>query len=172
MKVFIQLFSLIYLISFTQSLKDGGSYYYTVDEFFSFFNTQKFTEQEYEEILGNLSKIFENSYAFNDISKNPPQPSENYHSVLDIQDQFKQIKIKDIENVYDFYRKISIALSSLKDPHIRIFFNDYYFNYFFLLGPFDYFIKEYQGEQRIFADCLSTNILEYFEFESEFLSNI
>ena len=110
-----------------------------------------------------MSIIFENSYAFNDIAKNPPQPSKNYHSIVDIQEQLKEIELKDIKDAYDFFRKIFIILADLKDPHLRMFFNQCYFNYFFIIGPFDYYIKEYEGKQRIFAECLSNDIVSYFE---------
>ena len=168
MKVIIHLISISYLIFFTYSLKEDTSFLYTIDYLFSYFDTIKFTEQQYQEILGNLSIIFENSYAFNDISKNPPQPSNNYHSIVDIKEQLKQIETKDIKNLYDFYSKISNILSDLKDPHIRLFFNDLYLNYFYILGPFDYVIKEYEGEQRIFAECLSNEIIKEFKFENDF----
>ena len=168
MKIFIHLFTLLFLIFFTNSLKDGINLY-TVDEIMSYFNTKKYTKEQYEDILGNLTQIFELSYAFNDISKTPPQPFNNYHPVVDIQEKLKQIEVKDIENVYDFFRKISIAFSSLKDQHIRIFFNDLYLNYFFIAGPFHYYIDEdNEGKQRIFAECLPDEVLEYFIFENDF----
>ena len=168
MKIFIHLFTLLFLIFFTNSLKDGINLY-TVDEIMSYFNTKKYTKEQYEDILGNLTQIFELSYAFNDISKTPPQPFNNYHPVVDIQEKLKQIEVKDIENVYDFFRKISIAFSSLKDQHIRIFFNDLYLNYFFIAGPFHYYIDEdNEGKQRIFAECLPDEALEHFIFENDF----
>ena len=167
MKIFIHLFTLLFLIFFTYSLKEDFNLY-TIDEVMSYFNSKKYTEQQYEDILGNLSKIFKKSYAFNDISKSPPQPFNNYHPVVDIQDKLKQIEVKDIKNVYDFYRKISNAFSYLKDQHIRIFFNDFKFSYFYIIGPFQYYIDEYEGKQRIFAKCLPNEMLEYFIFENDF----
>ena len=82
---------------------------------------------------------------------------------MDIQEQLKEIELKDIKDAYDFFRKIFIILADLKDPHLRMFFNQCYFNYFFIIGPFDYYIKEYEGKQRIFAECLSNDIVSYFE---------
>ncbi len=164
MKAFVKLISLLCLIYFTHSLKDNGNNLYTVDYVFSYFNEYlKYNEQNYQEILDSISKILANSYAFNDIAKNPPQPSKNYHSIVDIQEQLKEIELKDIKDAYDFFRKIFIILADLKDPHLRMFFNQCYFNYFFIIGPFDYYIKEYEGKQRIFAECLSNDIVSYFE---------
>ena len=154
MKKYIQIISFIYFIFLTYSLKDEGYLYY-VDQIFEYFDTLTYGEQEYLEILDSLSKIFKNSYAFNDISKNPPQPSKNYHSIVDIQEKLNEINVKDIKNAYDFFRKISKVFSDLKDPHIRLFFNDCFFNYFFIVGPFDYYIREYESRPRVFAKCLS-----------------
>ena len=154
MKNYIHIISFICCAFLTYSLKDEGYLYY-VDQIFAYFDTLEYGEQEYKEILDSLSKIFENSYAFNDIAKNPPQPFKNYHSIVDIQEELNEINIKDIKNAYDFFRKISKVLSELKDPHIRLFFNDYLFNYFFIVGPFNYIIREIDNRPRIIVQCVS-----------------
>ena len=121
--------------------------------------------------MDNLIKLFKNAYAFYDIAKNPPQPFENYHSIVDIEKRFKEIKIDDISK-YEFYRRIASSLSDLKDSHIRLLFNDNVtdFSEFELTGPFESFdIEPYEDEDgnevpRIFINCLDDSILEeYFE---------
>ena len=71
-------------------------------------------------------------------------------------------------NSLDFYRLVFNSLSELKDSHIRLFMDDFDFNYFNILGPFDYIIKEYQGKQRMFVECLDSDILNsYFNDPNE-----
>ena len=125
MKVYYQLIALICLIISCFSLQYN---YYSVDELFTYLDNQGLEDEEYQEILEKISKIFSNSYAYYDIAKKPPQPYQNYHSVVDIQKKLEEIETKDI-NSYEFYRRISYALSDLKDPHIRLFMQNFDFQY-------------------------------------------
>ena len=162
MKTYLQLITLICLIISCFLVQYE---YYSVDELFSYLDNQGLEDEEYQEILEKISKIFANSYAFYDISKNPPQPFENYHSVVDIQKRLKQIETHDI-NSYEFYRRVLYTLSDLKDPHIRLFMEDFDFKYFYIVGPFEYYIKEHQGKQRLFVNCEQDSALSEFEVEN------
>ena len=96
MKIYLSLISLIYLLVFNPSNQYHEYYYYTLDELFEYLDTEGFEDIENQYIIGNLSKIFSDSYAFNEISKNKSQPSfkKDYHSTEDIQERFKNIDIK------------------------------------------------------------------------------
>ena len=166
MKSFFNLFHLLFLI-FSLNGINGDLYYNSVDDVFEYFEGQFLEDSDYQEIIDNLLKIFADSYAFYDISKNPPQPLPNYHSIVDIQKNLKEINVENL-NAYEFYRRLSNVLSSLKDSHIRIFMNDFDFEEFFILGPFYYSVKEFNGEQRLFAKCLDDeDIIAEFEVEDE-----
>ena len=136
------------------------------DEIFPYFEKMTLTTEKKKAILESFTKIVQNSYAFNDIAKNPPQPYTNYHTKVDIQERLKKIDVTKL-NAYELYQSISNALSDLKDPHIRIFFKDFDFTDFMILGPFQYEIKEYQGKQRLFAKCLNEYYLESFKLDGK-----
>jgi hypothetical protein len=160
MKMEISLVILFCLCYFTQS----EDIIYNVSKVFKFLDLDGLENDEYETILQNISKIFENSYAFYDIAKKPPQPSFNksYHKTVDLQERFKNLNVKDI-NTYEFYQKIRNVLADLKDPHIALYFKDSYIEDFNILSPFMYYIQEYNGKQRIFASCISQSYLKYFK---------
>ena len=161
----LQFLILIMLLVLFKTMEQ--EYYMNADEFFNHFENLKFTESQYKEIIGNISKIFSDSYAFNDISKNPPQPFQNYHMKVDIQERLNQIDLQNI-NVYEFYRRISNIFADLKDTHIRMFFKYYNFENYFIVGPFEYYVKDYNnGTQRIIAKCIDEDILDYFDVEDE-----
>ena len=168
MKIYFLL--ILYLLYFNVKSEEDV-YFYTIDEVFEYIDSQSLDTDEYQEILDNLIKLFKNSYAFYDIAKNPPQPYEDYHSIVDIEQRLKEIDINDISK-YEFYRRIASALSDLKDSHIRILFNDNVtdFGEFYLTSPFESFdIKPYEDEEgneepKIFISCLDDSILEdYFD---------
>jgi hypothetical protein len=160
MKMEISLVILFCLCYITQS----EDIVYNVSKVFQFLDLDGLENKEYETILQNISKIFENSYAFYDIAKKPPQPSfsKSYHKAVDLQERFKSLNVKDI-NTYQFYQKINNVLAELKDPHIALFFKDSYIEDFNILSPFMYYIQEYNGKPRMFASCLSTNYIQYFK---------
>lgn len=158
----IQAITFLIILFFSKSLEEANYYYYPVEHVFQYLEYQALEDSEYQNIINNLRKILYNSYAFYDISKNPPQPSRNYHTIVDIDKRLKEINPQDI-NSLDFYRMVYSVLSDLKDSHIRLFMNDFDFSEFFILGPFDYTIKEYEGKQRMFAECINNEVLELFE---------
>ena len=136
---------------------------YNVTRVFDFLALDGLENEEYQKIVQNISKIFENSYTFNDIAKKPPQPSfsKNYHTAVDIQERLKKLDIKDI-NTYQFYQRVSGVLSELKDSHIRLFFRDSYIEDFNILSPFQYYMQEHNGKQRMFATCINQDYLKFF----------
>ena len=128
MKDYLKIFIFISILFFSKSVTEE-IYYYPVDHVFQYLEYQGLEDNEYQEILNNIRTILYNSYAFYDISKNPPQPSKNYHTIVDIDKKLKEIQPKDI-NSLDFYRMILSVLSDLKDSHIRLFMNNFDFKYF------------------------------------------
>ena len=82
-------------------------------------------ETEFNLILKHISETFSEVYAYNEISKNPPQPlfNNNYHNKVDIQHLLNKMQLKNI-SFYEFYRNIIHQISELKDLHIDIYFNN------------------------------------------------
>ena len=156
----ILLFTFLNFISFSKQ-----DYFFDVDDVFSYLDYQGYeTEEKYKQVISNLSKIFKDSYAFYDISKNPPQPSFNdyYHAKIDIEERLNSINTTDI-NTYEFYRRIITALSDLKYAHIDLSFKDFEFKDFYVTAPFDYYIgPDDEGKPRIFIDCLDDAVVKEF----------
>ena len=96
--------------------------YYVLD----YFDSIKENETELSNIINNISQTFSEAYAYNEISKNPPQPyfDNNYHNKVDIQELLSKINLTKI-SFYDFYRKLTQIISELKDLHINIYFNNH-----------------------------------------------
>ena len=127
----------------------------------------EYTNEDYLSFIDNLSKAFSDAYAFNDICKNPPQPSfnSNYHKKIDIQKELNEIDLTDI-TPYEFYRKIITILSGLKDSHIQMNWKPLNLDKFFILGPIDYSIKEdEEGNLKIYGQCIDE--LDDFENSEE-----
>ena len=160
MKIIQRFILILYFLSFSMQ---EDHFYEINDDLYTYLDLQGYeNEEEYIYILKNLSIIFENSYAFNDISKNPPQPdfNEDYHKRVNITNILNNINITDI-NAYEFYRRIAIALSDLRDAHIQILFNEFEFKDFFLVSPFEFYIGEYNNQPKIFIDCDEAIVSEY-----------
>ena len=139
--------------------------YYEVSDVSQYLDSQGLEDYEYQEILSNLDIIFKNSYAFYDIAKNPPQPyfDNNYHSTVNIGERFKEIDTTDI-NFYEFYRRVTDALSGLRDPHIIFSFTKWEFPEFLVISPLDYIIDaDFDSNPKIFATCLEEDIIKLFE---------
>ena len=153
----------------------GDTFYYTIDEVYEdHFSLYVFEEEnDCVEIINSISNIFLNSYAFNEISKNPPQPyfDKNYYKAINIQERLESIDCAKPElNMYEFYTKIMEILSELKDMHIKLSFNDYDFNKFSLVSPFNYAIKfDDNSETYIYFDgCIDEiDYLSILEKKSE-----
>ena len=158
MEIYLQICSLIYLCLFSPSLAD---FFYNPEDIFTYLDEYGLPDDEYQVILGNISKVFQNSYAFYDISKNPPNP--DYHSKVDIQQRLSEINVSD-SNYYQFYQKISNALADLKDSHIKITLEDNDYEDLYIVSPFDFYMgQDNEGNPRIFADCLTSEALDEFD---------
>ena len=151
--------------SLKYSFEQEEVYYYTIDEVYSeHFSLYRLEEADYKEIIQSLSKIFLNSYAFNEISKSPPQPyfDNNYYKIVNIQEKLESIDCSIPElNMYEFYLKIMEILSDLKDMHIKISFKENNFDKFALVNPFNYvFELDENGETKIYFDgCIDLDLI-------------
>ena len=84
-------------------------------------NASTYYPERLQFIIDSLSKTFEDAYAFNEISKNPPQPkfSGNYYKKIDMQKRFKEINTNNT-SVYKFYQDLKRALADSGDLHISL----------------------------------------------------
>ena len=140
--------------------------FYKPSEVIDYINNKKLTEEDYNTIKKSLSKIFNDTYIYNTISKNPPQPDfdENFYNKVDIQKELNEIKTED-QTLYSFYQNITKVTSRLKDGHLYTCFNklqDVLKNFVFLM-PIKFKIDTYDGRPRIFGkNNINREYQEYF----------
>ena len=100
-------------------------YTYNSFDVLNYFESIKSNESELTIILKEISKTISEAYAYNEISKNPPQPSfdNNYHDKVDVQNLLNEINTTNI-SFYKFYKSLIKQISKLKDLHVDIYFNN------------------------------------------------
>ena len=118
----MMIFLFIYLLGYSSSLLFN---IYQPEEVLNFLNKEKISKEDVQKIKDNLIKVLEETYAFYEISKNPPQPQfdKSYHDKVDIKKEINKINIED-KSLYNLYQELLKALSILKDGHISIGFLD------------------------------------------------
>ena len=174
---------LFYLILFTKLIIKSLSQYdyiYEPIDVINYINKEnQMDAEDLESIIDYLIDIFNDAYAFNEISINPPQPSLNndYHKKVDIYSSLTKIKEKirnnEITKVYDFYSEISYSISQLKDCHIQINWNQLNLDEFFVIAPINFIIREEEnGEPKLYANCLSDDFLVDINLPLDFDENI
>ena len=126
--------------------------FYSIEEIFKIINNLNETEENLNLVLENLSEILNKVYAYNEVSKNPPQPEfdKSYYARINIQEQLKNINTKNT-NVYKFYRDIKLILSNLGDYHLNFDINNI-LKYIHFLEPVSYRIEEYNNQYKILAN--------------------
>ena len=170
MKIFNFLLYLVIIIKLIiQSL--SYDYIYEPEDVIKYINTEEIDKEDFKSIIDYLIGIFNDAYAFNEISLNPPQPSfnKNYHEEVDIISEFINIKtnLNDDTKVYDFYREIILSISKLKDCHIQLNWNIINREDYFLISPIDFLIKETEDEKpQLFANCLIEDFLDCITCEN------
>lgn len=130
-------------------------YIYQPEEIINFFNKKIISEDTLNYIINNLSIIFNDTYAYTEISKNPPQPTfdKNYFNKIDILKRLKNIKTKN-QNFYNFYQELMKIFGELKDGHI--FFDPGklfpYLSDMFIQSPFNLHIKKINSKLKILGE--------------------
>ena len=124
---------------------------YTKEEIYNFLNSIDVPEETLESVKNFIAELFEGLYAFNEISKNPPQPEfdNNYFAKIDFQEKIKSINTKNV-NFYKFYQELKKMLTIIGDLHIDISF-DLDLNKIFFLTPIYFMIKRVDDKPKIFS---------------------
>ena len=143
---------LIILISFQIILNQ--KFTYTPEYALNILNQLPAGEDDIQFFKDKLSKTFDDAYVFNEISKNPPNPSfsNNYYKKVNIQNILNNINAQN-SNAYKFYQDLKKALFSLEDLHISL---DLSLSYNVLVNtwfhqPLKLYIKIYNNKPRIFG---------------------
>ena len=159
--------SLFFIFISFQLIYSQDRKYFNKDELFNTFDSLKTKETDLKIIIDSLSSLFEDTYAFNQIAKNPPQPSFNnsYHGKVDIQQNLKDLNIKDI-SMYKFYQDIKLLFDRLKDKHLSITMKNFTLENLFYVSPYVLAIKEDDNNKtRMFAE-VRVGENEYNQFKN------
>ena len=156
---------LFIFIAFEINLHAGISYY-TIDEIMLKFNRLKLEESKLKIIIDCLCSTFNDAYAFNEVAKNPPQPSfdNNYHPKVNIQESLKSINLKDI-SLYKYYQQIKLIFDKLGDQHLTIDISGFSIKSCYFTSPIKLIVKEYNNKPRIFAQ-IKVDETEYKYFRN------
>ena len=170
MKTLYLIYSFLILLNIFEKISLQYNSIYDPEDFIDYINNKEILSKEgYDSIINYLINIFNDVYAFNEVSINPEQPSiqNDYHNKIDIFMNFVEIRDKinnnEINKPYDFYRELMTKISELKDSHIQINWNLLNLKSFIILSPVEFNIKEIDGEPKIFISCLSEDFAEFMD---------
>ena len=140
---------------------------YKPEQVINYINLINLTQSDYNYIINSLSKIFNDTYVYNNIGKNPPQPDfdKNYYNKVDIQKELSRINTEN-QSLYTFYQDLVKVTSKLKDGHLYYTFCklDSYLQNFAFLSPIKFQINKYEGKVKIFGkNNINTEFQSYFE---------
>ena len=160
--------SLFFIFVSFQLIHSVDRKYFKIDEIFQVFDGLKTKESDLKIIVDSLSSLFEDAYAFNEIAKNPPQPSFNssYHGKVDIQQNLKDLNLKDI-SMYKFYQEIKLLFDRLKDKHLSFKMKNFTLENLFYVSPYVLAINEDSNNiTRMFASDVRVGESEYSKFKN------
>ena len=115
------------------------------DEFIETIMKINITEKDSKDLINNLKNIVER-YVYLDILKNPPQPKENYHNIVDLIEELENVNTEE-RPLYDFVRDVNLIISKCQDQHFtlhcnRKISNDFSLMEMFFVSPIHYKITK------------------------------
>ena len=125
--------------------------------------------EDCKEFIDFLTKIYE-LYVYTDIAKNPPNiiGYPNYHhKKIDLIKEIKNVSIFN-RKFYEFYQEINKIISATKDLHFSLSFSNIDKNkdfYYYAYLPFNFIIKDYEGEKGVFVQ--KNNYFDLFDSETK-----
>ena len=127
------LYNISFILIFLLNSVFSETFEYSLEEVFEYFNSQRLTEAEYEEMVSLISQTLIDIYAYNEISRNPVQPNyySSYFSPINILQRLKELKIRNM-SMYEFYQNITQIFADSKDPLISISWNMTDYNFIFI----------------------------------------
>ena len=114
------------------------------DEAVNYLNDVKYSKTDYDNIISNLTKYFENRYIYLDIAKSPPPP----YKPVDIIKELKSIKTEKI-TFYEFFQELTKSILKLKDGHIQILYKE--ISKLSYIAPIQYYIESNDNVNYLFV---------------------
>ena len=119
--------------------------YLTFDEAVNEINKNaQYSKTDYDNIISNLTKYFENRYIYLDIAKSPPPP----YKPVDIIKELKSIKTEKI-TFYEFFQELTKSILKLKDGHIQILYKE--ISKLSYIAPIQYYIESNDNVNYLFV---------------------
>ena len=148
---------------------------YTKEQIFNYLNAGEESEEFLISVKNIISDVFSEIYAFNQISKNPPQPEfdKNYFQKIDFQKRINNINIKKT-NIYKFYQDLRLLLDELGDTHINLDINIKELSQIFFSEPINLKIKMVNDKPKIFGELKSSlgELIKYFKDYNNMVNTI
>ena len=139
---------------------------YTKNQIFNYLYAGQVSEDFLISIKNIISDVFSEIYAFNEISKNPPQPEfdKHYYQKIDFQKRINNINVKNT-NIYKFYQELKLLFDELGDSHINLDMNVKELSQIFFSEPINLKIKMVNYKPKIFAELKSSlgDLIKYFK---------
>ena len=130
------------------------------------------SEKEAKELINNLIKIVER-YVSIDIIKNPPQPKDNYHNIVDLVEELKNVNTEE-RSLYEFTKDINLIISSCQDLHFTFRCNkevddDYTLNQIFFISPIHYKVTKngVYNEPSFLAGLFDKDLIEQIKMNKD-----
>jgi len=121
MRLYSFLFFLLISFSYGIESNDTPPVVYELTKFFEIIKKTEISAEDSKNLIDKLVQILER-YVYLDILKNPPQPSENYHNIVDMIKELNDVN-KDKRSLYDFYRDVKIIIDKCQDVHLDLSIN-------------------------------------------------
>jgi len=121
MRLYSFLFFLLISFSYGIESNDTPPVVYELTKFFEIIKKTEISAEDSKNLIDKLVQILER-YVYLDILKNPPQPSENYHNIVDMIKELNDVN-KDKRSLYDFYRDVKIIIDKCQDIHLDLSIN-------------------------------------------------
>ena len=170
-------FLTLFLVPF---LSSSIFYVYDSIQIMEYLNKEKLDEYNAKNIIDTILIALEDSYAFYEISKNPPQPDfdKNYFKKVDIQKSLKSINTTNI-SFYQLYRQIKNNLAEFKDPNLDIYNRDTRVNKIiellsnlYLMNPIKFRIKKINNRYELFCELDKRIDIFFNYFDKNLLNSI
>ena len=137
-----------------------------VDTLFERLNGYKKASTRYSKIINGLKEELK-LYAFLEIGKSPPQPSNvndrNYFKSNDIMSELSKIDTSDSQTVYEFNRQAKTAIAKFRDLHIAFVTDLEDYDDIYVFSPLSLYVKEVDGSPKMFG---KENIINYSILEN------
>ena len=106
---------IFFLILYSFKYINNADYFYQPEQVINYLNNEFHNKSELEEIKNNILQSLNETYAYYEIIKNPPQPSfdSRYYDKVDFEAELNKVTTEN-KSKYEFYQDIISTLNKIK----------------------------------------------------------